>query len=162
MTTPQCIYIASRLSSMREETKITGRADIVIEYLFNLRQSLKAGAEVWRKGHYPYVPGYDFMLYLELDDKYGIMGKHPYKAGLEWVKRCDAILLVNGYKLLLRPLPHPREIIKRYGLNSAQAKTFFKFRIKWISYGVQKEFERAVELGKEIYWSLDDIPPVDE
>jgi len=82
---PLCIYIASRLS-----------ADNPIQYLYNLKQSLKAAAEVWRKGHYPYVPGLDFMLYLELDGRYGRGGCLPYRLGLEWLRRCDAILIVNG------------------------------------------------------------------
>ena len=81
----ECIYIATRLTASHP-----------IEYLVNLRQSLKAGAEVWRKGHYPYIPGLDLMLYLELDADYGLGGRLPYNAGLEWMKRCDSILIHNG------------------------------------------------------------------
>jgi predicted RNA-binding Zn-ribbon protein involved in translation (DUF1610 family) len=83
---PMCIYIASKLS-----------ASTPIEYLKNLRESIKAAAKVWRRGHYPYVPGLDFMVYLELNGDYGNGHEQPYDCGVEWVKRCDALLLVNGY-----------------------------------------------------------------
>jgi len=93
---PLCIYIASRLSypapefHMREGVHNT---DIIMSYLFNLRQSMKAAARVWEKGHYPFVPGADFLLYLELDSTHPQL---PYEAGKEWVRRCDAILILNG------------------------------------------------------------------
>lgn len=82
---PMCIYIATRLT-----------AEHPIDYLTNLRQSLKAAAEVWRKGHYPIVPGLDFMLYLELDGKFGRGNRQPYEMGLELVRRSDAVFVVNG------------------------------------------------------------------
>ena len=84
---PECIYIACRLSAPHP-----------IEYIVNLRQSFKVAAEVWRKGHYPFVPGFDFFLYLELDGEYGAGGRLPYEASLEWLRRCDALLVVNGLK----------------------------------------------------------------
>jgi len=91
-----CIYIASRLSHpspdfhMREDRHNT---DVIMSYLYNLRQSFKAAATLWKKGHYPFVPGYDLFLYLELDD---LNPSLPYEAGCEWVRRCDAILILNG------------------------------------------------------------------
>ena len=84
---PECIYIATRLT-----------APYPIEYLYNLKQSLKAANGVWRRGHYPYVPGLDFMLYLELDGNYGYGEKLPYNLGLEYLRRCDSILIYNGLK----------------------------------------------------------------
>jgi len=116
---PECIYIATRLSAPHP-----------IEYIVNLRQSFKAAAEVWRKGHYPFVPGYDFFTYLELDNEYGLAGRLPYEASLEWMRRCDAILVVNG--LLDKPF----------------------------SPGVRKEWKEAKRLGMKIYYSLDEIPEV--
>lgn len=91
MSKPLCIYVATRLSCHDK----TGAA-AAIQYLYNLKQSIKAGAEVWRKGHYPYIPGLDFMVYLELDGDYGDGAKLPYEVSLEWVRRCDAILIHNG------------------------------------------------------------------
>jgi len=82
---PETIYIACRLT-----------ADHPIQYLVNLKQSLKAAAEIWRKGHYPYVPGWDFILYMELDGDYGLGEKLPYGMSLEWMRRCDSILILNG------------------------------------------------------------------
>ena len=88
---PECIYIATRLSCHDK----TG-APAAIQYLYNLKQSIKAGAEVWRKGHYPFIPGLDFMVYLELDGDYGEGLELPYTASLEWVRRCDSLLVHNG------------------------------------------------------------------
>lgn len=67
--------------------------EIILSYLYNLKQSFKAAAKIWEKGHYPFVPGYDLLLYLELDST---NPRLPYEAGREWVRRCDAILILNG------------------------------------------------------------------
>jgi len=88
----ECIYVATRLSPKTSELKV----DAVVSYLYNLKQSFKAGAEIWRKGHIPYVPGWDILMYLELDGDYGLGGKIPYENGFEWVRRCDSILIHNG------------------------------------------------------------------
>lgn len=88
----ECIYVATRLSPKTTDLK----AHAALAYIYNLKQSLKAGAEIWRKGHIPYVPGWDILMYLELDGEYGLGGKLPYDNGLEWVRRCDSILIYNG------------------------------------------------------------------
>lgn len=88
-----CIYVASRLSVHPHPEPEMENYEVILGYIYNLRESFKAAAEIWRKGHYPYVPGFDFLLYLELGEPYP---KLPYGAGLEWVKRCDAILILNG------------------------------------------------------------------
>jgi len=88
----ECIYVATRLSPKTSELKV----DAVVSYLYNLKQSFKAGAEIWRKGHIPYVPGWDILMYLELDGDYGLGGKTPYENGFELVRRCDSILIHNG------------------------------------------------------------------
>ena len=118
MVEPECIYIATRLTAAHP-----------IEYLVNLKQSIKAGAEVWRKGHYPFIPGLDMLTYIELDGDYGLGGRLPYAAGLEWVRRCDSILIHNGMD---------------------------------DSPGVQAEYKVAVDEGKKVYWSLDEILNVEE
>lgn len=111
----ECIYVATRLTAPHP-----------IEYLVNLKQSLKAGAEIWRKGHIPFIPGLDVLTYMELDGEYGLGGRLPYNAGLEWVRRCDAILIYNG----LEDSP-----------------------------GVQAEYKVAMDEGKKVYWSLNEILP---
>lgn len=125
---PLCIYVASRLSTIPPQlqgTQLTN-ANVILGYIYNLKESLKAAAEVWRKGHYPFVPGYDFLLYLELDTP---TPQLPYGAGLEWVRRSDAILIVNGLE---------------------------------DSKGVQREYKVACEEDKILFFSVDQIPEVDE
>ena len=118
MVKPMCIYVATRLTAPHP-----------IEYLVNLRRSFQAAAELWRKGHYPFTPGLDYQIYLELDGDYGKGGRLPYGASLEWMRRCDAVLVHNGLE---------------------------------DSKGVQLEVEEAERLGMIIYYSLDEVPDVDE
>lgn len=89
---PECIYIATRLSPSGDARK----SKAALQYLYNLKQSFIAAAKVWRKGHYPFVPGLDYNLFLELNGDYGVGGPSPYEASLEWMRRCDAILIYNG------------------------------------------------------------------
>lgn len=84
-TKRELIYIATRLTASHP-----------IDYLYNLKQSLKAAAAVWRKGHYPLVPGLDFMIYLELDGEYGHGEKLPYEMSADIMCRCDSVLFENG------------------------------------------------------------------
>jgi hypothetical protein len=107
-----CIYIASRLSLPSPEFKQRKghhHINTILSYLFNLKQSLKVAAELWRKGHYPFVPGYDLLLYLELEST---EPRLPYGAGLEWVRRCDAILVVNGLEDSLGVQKEYREAVR--------------------------------------------------
>jgi len=114
---PECIYIASRLT-----------AEHPIDYLKNLEESIDAGIEVWKKGHYPYVPGWDFMMIMRM--KGDIDLDQIYNTSLEWMRRCDSILVLNGYH------DTPK------------------------STGVIEEVKEAVALGMKFYWSLDQIPEV--
>jgi len=98
MTKPLCIYIASRLSippayGRLDKEDIRFPAKVITGYFYNLRQSLKAAKEIMRKGHYPFVPGLDFLLYLELDEEDPEL---PYDRSLEWLRRCDAVLILSG------------------------------------------------------------------
>lgn len=86
-----CIYVASLLS--RDET---GKITHPMGYIQRFQLSLEAAAEIWRKGHYPYVPGSDFFLFLAIGTDHGKGRDMPYHAAYEWVRRCDAILIVNG------------------------------------------------------------------
>lgn len=87
---PMCIYIISKLCTVPEATN---NAEVIIGYLRNLHDSILAGIEVMKKGHYPFIPGLDLLVYL-------LMGnnpcKLPYESALEWLKKCDAVLLLNG------------------------------------------------------------------
>lgn len=124
---PECIYIVSRL---------TGNP---IDYLTNMRQTFKAAAELWRRGHYPFVPALDYQIYIELDGEYGLGGRSPYPASLEWMRRCDSVLMLNGYT-----------IDKAIHINI----------ITFDSKGAEGEYEEAVRVGKKIYWNINDVPPV--
>jgi len=80
---PECIYIATRLTAPHP-----------IGYLHNLQESIDVGIEVWKKGHYPYIPGLDFILIMHIKD---IKVEQIYKSSLDWMSRGDSILVHNGY-----------------------------------------------------------------
>lgn len=115
---PECIYIATRLS-----------AGHPLDYLSNLDESINVSIEVWEKGHYPFVPGLDYVYLMRMRN---IKMSQIYANGLEWVRRCDSILIHNG--LLEEPY----------------------------SPGVKAEYEVALEENKKVYWSADEILEVTE
>lgn len=82
MTKPEAIYIATRLSD-----------DNPLVYLNNLDESILAAIAVWKKGHYPYVPGHDYIYLMRMRD---VQIERVYSSSLEWLRRCDSILIVNG------------------------------------------------------------------
>ena len=81
----ECIYVATRLTATHP-----------IDYLHNLQESIDVGTKVWRKGHYPYIPGLDFLLFMNFRRDYGLGGRNPYNASIEWMRRCDSALFHNG------------------------------------------------------------------
>lgn len=85
MTKPELIYIATRLT-----------AEHPIKYLENLQESIDAAVIVYRKGHFPVIPGLDFMLYMNLKGDYGFGERVPYSMSLRILEGCDSILLHNG------------------------------------------------------------------
>ena len=97
---PMCIYIASRISAPSTElvTQVGGWSKLtpqnyVLSYIYNMRESIKAAANLWEKGHAVFMPAYDFLIYMEIDK---VNPSLPYDADNEWIRRCDAILIVNG------------------------------------------------------------------
>jgi len=80
---PEKIYIASRLT-----------AEHPLKYLSNLDESIEAAVEIWNKGHYPYPPGWDFLIFMRMRN---VDMDRIYEASIEWLKCCDSIFVLNGY-----------------------------------------------------------------
>jgi len=131
MTKRELIYVATRLSNEHP-----------IGYLNNLQESIDAAVEIYRKGHYPMIPGLDFILYMNLRGDYGYNKKMPYEMGLYCQSKCDSILIHNGI------MEVDGDLIDRENYKESD--------------GVIGELAQAYETGQKIYWSLDEIPIVEE
>jgi len=84
------IYIAGALSS--KEKRGRDPSTIVVDYLQNVHKMVKAAAEVRKKGHFPYVPGLDFVPGIVS----GNFTESDYRGmGMEFLKVCDAILVIS-------------------------------------------------------------------
>lgn len=84
------IYIAGALSS--KENKSRSPSKVVTDYIQNVSVMCKAASEVRRKGHYPYVPGIDFLLGVVTGD----WEEEDYRGiGMEFLKVCNAVLVIS-------------------------------------------------------------------
>jgi len=84
------VYIAGALSSKEDTNRNPSK--VVTDYIQNVSQMCQVAAQVRRKGHYPYVPGLDFLLGViagdwEEDDYRGI--------GMSFLEVCDAVLVIS-------------------------------------------------------------------
>ena len=110
------VYVAGALSSKEKTDRDPSR--VVSDYIQNVSAMCKAASAVRRKGHYPYVPGLDFLLGVVVGD----WKEEDYREiGKSFLEVCEAILVISE------------------------------------SWGVQKEINRAKELGIPIYYRVEDI-----
>jgi len=112
------IYIAFRYS----------RPSNVLDILANIGAAIEAGVEVAKKGHYPYIPHLDCLV--AMWSKGSLPIEYYYASGMEWLKCCDAMLLLDESDLKIN------------GGNN----------------GVAREYQWAVENKMPIYKSVGEIP----
>lgn len=69
----------------------------VVPILNSIGRATQAGVELERKGFIAYVPHFDWLLAAVdgIDGKPSITLEQYYKHGIEWLKYCDALLLVD-------------------------------------------------------------------
>lgn len=79
------IYVAARYS-----------ADNYLDIMKNIGIAVEAGIGVAKKGHYPFIPHIDYLLAIQCKGELPL--DYYYKCSIEWLKCCDAILIVNGLK----------------------------------------------------------------
>ena len=84
---PLTIYVATRLSDTRPA-----------HLLINGGIAIRAGIEVAKKGHYPFIPPLDYLMYLMMnkEDLKELGQTYYYKYSLNFLSKCDAIVIVNG------------------------------------------------------------------
>ncbi len=91
----------------------------------NVLSAIDAGIQIWKKGHFPYIPHVLHWVDLRADELHIPMAWDDYMLwDAPWLDHCDALLLL------------------------AESK------------GALIEYERAKEEGKDIYYSVEEIPEV--
>jgi len=75
------IYVAGPLSGLPPS------------YIHNMRRMIKAGIEVMKKGHIPYIPCLDFLVGLLSDTPLTL--DDYMRVSTEWLKMCDGILVLG-------------------------------------------------------------------
>ena len=92
------VYVAGPL------TPISGTENHAIEYLVNMRNMVTAARKLLMAGYYPFVPAFDFLFFMILPegakyccDEVEISGPQIKNYSMEWLRRCDAILLLPGW-----------------------------------------------------------------
>lgn len=69
-----------------------------LEYLRNLRKGIRLSVEVLQAGYIPFSPFIDYPFFLALREDEEITGEQIKNYSMEWLKVCDAILLVPGWE----------------------------------------------------------------
>jgi len=90
------IYVAGLLS--RNEK---GEIAFAIEYLENIARMTCHALEVMHKGHTPFCPAIDFTFFIvNKAQNLPKIGEKMIKAySMNWLRRCDAILLTPGWEM---------------------------------------------------------------
>jgi hypothetical protein len=70
-------------------------ADNIVAALDNMRIGMRKGLEVLLEGFIPFVPWFDYHFQLMLRDGETLTKEDYYKYSIEWLKVCDALLVVN-------------------------------------------------------------------
>jgi len=83
---PRRIYIAGPYN-----------ADSAVEVLANIRAGIRAAARLLTRGYVPFCPFLDFSLFLT-DEAGGITDGQIKTYSLEWLRVCDAVLLLPGWE----------------------------------------------------------------
>ena len=69
-----------------------------IDYLFNMRNMIRVGIDVMQAGFTPYIPCWDFIVFLLLRDEERITGPTIKRLSKDWLDVCDAMVLTPGWR----------------------------------------------------------------
>jgi len=84
------VYIAGALSSRENTNRNPSR--VVTDYIQNVSRMCQVASQVRHKGHYPYVPGLDFLLGVVV----GNWEENDYRGmGMGFLEVCDAVLVIS-------------------------------------------------------------------
>jgi hypothetical protein len=104
------VYIAGLLTP--KGIKSTNPA---IEYLLNIRDMVRATLDTLFAGFTPFCPAIDFMYFLSLREGERITEPMIKRISKDWLKRCDAILMTEGWRQSLGSVAE-KELAEELGL----------------------------------------------
>lgn len=87
------VYVAGLITP-----KCTNSANPAIDYLINMRNMIRAGIEVSKAGFTPYIPCWDFIVFLLLRDGEIMTEPMIKRLSKDWLEVCDAMLLTPGWR----------------------------------------------------------------
>ena len=84
------IYIAGKLSSKEDEERTPSK--VITDYIQNISRMCRVASRIRKKGHYPYVPGIDFVIGMVV----GSWEEEHYRGmGMSFLEVCDAVLVIS-------------------------------------------------------------------
>jgi hypothetical protein len=85
------VYVAGPLTprGMRKDT-----TNAAVEYLYNVKDMIKAGAELIMNGYSPFIPGMDYSLFLVED----ITEEQIKGVSMAWLDKSDAVLILPYFE----------------------------------------------------------------
>ncbi len=86
------IYVAGPL------TPRGNKKNPAIEYLQNVSRMIETGKKLILKGYTPFIPALDFLIFLNLKDSEEITEDMIKQYSINWLKKCNAILLLPGWE----------------------------------------------------------------
>lgn len=89
----KAVYIAGALSPINLHSKHPS-----IDYLGNVRQMIRIALDVFFAGYDPFVPAFDLFFFLMRNDDKIITESMIKRYSKEWLKRSDALILINGWR----------------------------------------------------------------
>lgn len=103
----------------------------VLAILGSIGKATRVGLELAKLGFIPFIPHLDFLVAIMdgslIDDKFPLTKDYYYKSSMEWLKCCDAMLLVDSMD------------------------------IKRGSKGVKVEYEYCIDVGIPIFTSIEEL-----
>jgi hypothetical protein len=86
------VYVAGAITP-----KGTNSTNPAIDYLVNVRNMVRFGIEVMKAGFTPYIPCWDFIVFLFLREDERITEATIKRLSKDWLEMCDAMLLTPGW-----------------------------------------------------------------
>jgi len=84
------VYVAGPLSSKEKDNR--NPSTVVVDYISNVSRMCRVAGILRKAGHYPYVPGMDFLLGV-VD---GGFDEEDYRgAGMAFLEVCDAVFVLG-------------------------------------------------------------------
>ena len=69
-----------------------------IDYLINVREMVKWGLKVWEAGFVPFVPAFDWLFWMVMEEGQHITEPMIKRYSKDWLEVCDALMCTPGWQ----------------------------------------------------------------